>query len=397
MIRAWSPPVKKTPVEAASSSRKRALDAGRAARLPLRVERREGSAGRRHRARAPQLLDDRLAALLRLDARPRHHQETRPRRRPPRATKRAIASGGRSPPPTITSRRLAGAARAGRDGRPQRRADSRAASPAAPRAAARARSRSRSWSTSLRRQGRGRTRELQAPAAWCLLTGRGARMKRALIVHGGCGTPPPGEEAARNAACERAAEAGWKVLQARRQRARRRRGGGAALEDEPLLNAGTGAYLQADGVARLDASIMADDGRAGAVAQVPLAAPPGEPRALPARAGRARDAGGPRGARRSRRGSGTRPASSRRPRRSPTGRSTSTRPAAASTTPRWPPRGRARTRGSGTVGCVALDAQGRLAAATSTGGTGQCYPGRVGDTPIIGAGTYCTPRVGACR
>jgi beta-aspartyl-peptidase (threonine type) len=48
----------------------------------------------------------------------------------------------------------------------------------------------------------------------------------------------------------------------------------------------------------------------------------------------------------------------------------------------------------GTVGCVALDARGRLASATSTGGTGQCYPGRVGDTPIIGAGTYCTPRVG---
>jgi beta-aspartyl-peptidase (threonine type) len=48
----------------------------------------------------------------------------------------------------------------------------------------------------------------------------------------------------------------------------------------------------------------------------------------------------------------------------------------------------------GTVGCVALDAQGRLAAATSTGGTGQCYPGRVGDTPVIGAGTYCTAGVG---
>jgi beta-aspartyl-peptidase (threonine type) len=48
----------------------------------------------------------------------------------------------------------------------------------------------------------------------------------------------------------------------------------------------------------------------------------------------------------------------------------------------------------GTVGCVASDARGHLAAATSTGGTGQCYPGRVGDTPVIGAGTYCTPRVG---
>ena len=48
----------------------------------------------------------------------------------------------------------------------------------------------------------------------------------------------------------------------------------------------------------------------------------------------------------------------------------------------------------GTVGCVALDGEGRLAAATSTGGTGQCYPGRVGDTPILGAGTYCSPIVG---
>jgi beta-aspartyl-peptidase (threonine type) len=46
----------------------------------------------------------------------------------------------------------------------------------------------------------------------------------------------------------------------------------------------------------------------------------------------------------------------------------------------------------GTVGCVAVDAHGRLAAGTSTGGTGQCYPGRVGDTPILGAGTYCTPK-----
>lgn len=43
---------------------------------------------------------------------------------------------------------------------------------------------------------------------------------------------------------------------------------------------------------------------------------------------------------------------------------------------------------SGTVGCVALDAQGRLAAATSTGGlTGKRF-GRVGDSPIVGAGTY---------
>src|SRR5439155_8641480 len=43
---------------------------------------------------------------------------------------------------------------------------------------------------------------------------------------------------------------------------------------------------------------------------------------------------------------------------------------------------------TGTVGAVALDADGRLAAATSTGGTRGQRPGRVGDSPLIGAGTF---------
>jgi beta-aspartyl-peptidase (threonine type) len=42
----------------------------------------------------------------------------------------------------------------------------------------------------------------------------------------------------------------------------------------------------------------------------------------------------------------------------------------------------------GTVGAVAMDTQGNLAAATSTGGMNAKPPGRVGDSPIIGAGTY---------
>jgi beta-aspartyl-peptidase (threonine type) len=42
----------------------------------------------------------------------------------------------------------------------------------------------------------------------------------------------------------------------------------------------------------------------------------------------------------------------------------------------------------GTVGAVARDSQGNLAAATSTGGTDNKLPGRVGDSPLIGAGTY---------
>lgn len=46
----------------------------------------------------------------------------------------------------------------------------------------------------------------------------------------------------------------------------------------------------------------------------------------------------------------------------------------------------------GTVGAVAVDARGRLAAATSTGGLVNQLPGRVGDTPVIGAGTWAWDR-----
>jgi beta-aspartyl-peptidase (threonine type) len=218
-------------------------------------------------------------------------------------------------------------------------------------------------------------------------------MGPALIVHGGCGTPPPGEEGPRNAACERAADAGWGVLA---------RGGSAldaveaavrALEDEPLLNAGTGAYLQADGVARLDASLMADDGRAGAVAQVPLLPHPvslarylleqdahvmlagPEALALAARLGHAV-------------GVVATPAKIAYWQEHLD--DACRRLDYAAMADAW----KAEHPRLGTVGCVALDERGRLAAGTSTGGTGQCYPGRVGDTPVIGAGTYCTPRVG---
>jgi beta-aspartyl-peptidase (threonine type) len=48
-----------------------------------------------------------------------------------------------------------------------------------------------------------------------------------------------------------------------------------------------------------------------------------------------------------------------------------------------------------TVGAVALDAEGNLAAGTSTGGTYAMLPGRVGDSPIIGAGTYAENEAGA--
>lgn len=49
----------------------------------------------------------------------------------------------------------------------------------------------------------------------------------------------------------------------------------------------------------------------------------------------------------------------------------------------------------GTVGCVVLDGEGRLAAGTSTAGVFNKMPGRVGDAPIIAAGTWADDRVAA--
>jgi beta-aspartyl-peptidase (threonine type) len=218
-------------------------------------------------------------------------------------------------------------------------------------------------------------------------------MKQALVVHGGCGAPPAGEEGARQAACERAAEVGWLRLREGASALDAVEAAVRALEDEPLLNAGTGAYLQADGVARLDASVMASDGRAGAVAQVPLLPHPvslarylleqdahvmlagPEALALAARLGHAVGV------------VATPPKIAYWQQHLDDACRRLDYAAMAAAWKHENPR-------LGTVGCVALDARGRLAAATSTGGTGQCYPGRVGDTPVIGAGTYCTDRVG---
>ncbi|MCH2162205.1 MAG: isoaspartyl peptidase/L-asparaginase [Phycisphaerales bacterium] len=54
---------------------------------------------------------------------------------------------------------------------------------------------------------------------------------------------------------------------------------------------------------------------------------------------------------------------------------------------------RPQPRGGSTVGCVVVDARGRLAAATSTGGMTAKRWGRVGDSPIVGAGTWADARV----
>lgn len=50
----------------------------------------------------------------------------------------------------------------------------------------------------------------------------------------------------------------------------------------------------------------------------------------------------------------------------------------------------------GTVNFLALDTDGRIASAVSTSGWAFKHPGRVGDSPLIGAGNYCDDRFGAC-
>jgi len=50
----------------------------------------------------------------------------------------------------------------------------------------------------------------------------------------------------------------------------------------------------------------------------------------------------------------------------------------------------------GTTAFIAVDSENSVAVATSTSGWSRCYPGRVGDTPVIGAGLYADNRFGAC-
>lgn len=210
----------------------------------------------------------------------------------------------------------------------------------------------------------------------------------AIVVHGGAGngTRSPSEPLAKGAA--EAAEVGFEVL---------RKGGSALdaveaavvfLEEFPLFNAGRGSCLTADGTVEMDASIM--DGRnleAGAVASVRgVRSPIRLARRVMSDTDHLLLAG--EGAERFAREIG-----------------------AAFEPEEWfiTPEQRARyeelleevkarplsnSEKLGTVGAVAVDSQGNVAAATSTGGTILKRPGRVGDTPIIGAGTWADNEAG---
>jgi beta-aspartyl-peptidase (threonine type) len=222
-------------------------------------------------------------------------------------------------------------------------------------------------------------------------------MPIAIIVHGGAGDVAVERHAALQTGCQEAALAGYAILQA---------GGSAldaveaavqALEDNPEYNAGTGACLDRNGNIELDAGIM--DGRTlqvGAIAGVERIKNPislarkvleSEHVLLIGRGAEqfawehgieqcardelvterqlqiwqaARDTEEPRHYRRQVRVTG-----GLVQREQETG-----------------------AEKHGTVGAVALDMSGALAAATSTGGIHDKYPGRVGDSPLVGCGFY---------
>ncbi|MHB1302545.1 MAG: isoaspartyl peptidase/L-asparaginase family protein [Acidiphilium sp.] len=215
-------------------------------------------------------------------------------------------------------------------------------------------------------------------------------MSISIAIHGGAGTIRPAEltEAmaeARHEGLRRALRAGWAVLAA---------GGAAldavteavvALEDDPLFNAGHGAVLTDAGTIEMDAAIMnGADRLAGAVGGIC------GPR-NPIRAARAVMETTPHvfmigeGAHDVARAAGLRF-------EPPTYFETASRREALERELARRAAGAADTRSDadrhGTVGAVARDAAGHLAAATSTGGMTGKRAGRVGDTPIVGAGTY---------
>ncbi|HET7853278.1 MAG TPA: isoaspartyl peptidase/L-asparaginase [Candidatus Methylomirabilis sp.] len=204
-------------------------------------------------------------------------------------------------------------------------------------------------------------------------------MKPVIVVHGGAGRVPEEDEEERWGGCRRAALAGWRRLL---------QGGSALdaveeavafLEDHPLFNAGRGSVLNAAGEVEMDASLM--DGKhlqAGAVGAVRNIRNPirlarrvfedGKHILLVAE-----------GAERFARDSGM------------TGCS-----AEELVTERQRARWEAmKDTNLGTVGAVAMDGAGGIAAATSTGGLPRKRPGRVGDSALIGAGTYADDLWGA--
>lgn len=204
-------------------------------------------------------------------------------------------------------------------------------------------------------------------------------MPFAIIVHGGAGTilSPSAEHA--QAGCRQAALIGWYILKAGCSALDAVEVAVHLLEDNPHFNAGTGATLTIEGKIELDAGIM--DGhtlQVGAVAAVELIKNPIALARKVLESSHALLVG--KGAQQFAQEQGM-----------PLCKLEDLR--TEHQYERWRKRMKKLSvqeppEKHGTVGAVALDQSGRLAAATSTGGRPNKYPGRVGDSPLVGCGFY---------
>ena len=219
--------------------------------------------------------------------------------------------------------------------------------------------------------------------AGILATSTAGAAEWVIAVHGGLAADLPATELAgiRNALFA-ALDAGGRVLEDGGDSIDAVQAAVHLMENSGVLNAGRGAVLNHRGYAELDAAIMrGSDRAAGAVAAVRRVANPIDlARLVMDRSGSVLLVG--EGAEQFAREQGVTLMSAdyfitpRRQREWQQAIEAEKRPAAVPAGPR------------GTVGAVALDRHGSLAAATSTGGLTNKHAGRVGDSPIIGAGTY---------
>lgn len=197
-----------------------------------------------------------------------------------------------------------------------------------------------------------------------------------IVVHGGCGNPRGDslpDEAGYHRELTSAVEAAAAALHDGGTAIDAAQAAVEVLEDAPQFNAGRGSVLTSDGSVEMDAALMSGhDRRAGAVAAV------GTPRHAVALARTVMET--TRHVMLTGQGAERLAADSGIERMAPDWFVTD------SQRERW-------WKARGTVGAVVRDDSGRLAAATSTGGTTGQMPGRVGDSPLIGAGTWADERV----
>jgi beta-aspartyl-peptidase (threonine type) len=209
-----------------------------------------------------------------------------------------------------------------------------------------------------------------------------------IICHGGAGPRGPQYED-KNAVVRQAAEHGMTVLRAGRSAVDAVEAAVSLMEDCPLLNAGTGSYVQLDGMVRMDASIMDSALRVGAVVGIQNVKNPIQvARRLQELSVHSVLAGDL--ATEFARSEGFEPYDPRTQDKLETWLELRKRFLRQSrvdllkTLRKWVKEEET----LGTVGCVALDGEGRLAGGTSTGGLKIDWPGRVGDVPLIGCGAY---------